>query len=84
MGDQRTDLTAMTENTPAQPDPTVALPFPSLLRYPPPPTRPARPSASSGEPAARLALNEDWAATVVGLVLLALALTGLLPGWLVP
>ena len=32
----------------------------------------------------RVALNEDWAATVVGLVLLALVLTGLLPGWLVP
>jgi len=31
-----------------------------------------------------LALNEDWAATVVGLLLLALVLTGLLPGWLVP
>ena len=30
------------------------------------------------------AVNEDWAATVVGLVLLALVLTGLLPGWLVP
>ena len=40
---------------------------------------PARP-----EPPARLALNEGWAATVVGLVLLALVLTGLLPGWLVP
>ena len=34
--------------------------------------------------ARRLALNEDWAATVVGLLLLALVLTGLLPGWLVP
>lgn len=32
----------------------------------------------------RIALNEDWAATVVGLVLLGLVLTGLLPGWLVP
>jgi hypothetical protein len=34
--------------------------------------------------ARRLALTEDWAAAVVGLVLLALVLTGLLPGWLVP
>ena len=32
----------------------------------------------------RLALNEDWAATVVGLLLLALILGGLWPGWLVP
>jgi hypothetical protein len=32
----------------------------------------------------RRVLNEDWAATVVGLLLLALVLTGLLPGWLVP
>ncbi|RZT87283.1 hypothetical protein EV383_4193 [Pseudonocardia sediminis] len=32
----------------------------------------------------RLALNEDWAATVVGLVLLALVLAGVWPGWLVP
>jgi hypothetical protein len=34
--------------------------------------------------ARRVALNEDWAATIVGLLLLALVLTGLLPGWLVP
>jgi hypothetical protein len=34
--------------------------------------------------AGRRALNEDWAATFVGLLLLALVLTGLLPGWLVP
>ncbi len=32
----------------------------------------------------RIALNEDWAATVAGLLLLALVLAGLLPGWLVP
>jgi hypothetical protein len=32
----------------------------------------------------RLALNEDWTATIIGLLLLALVLTGLLPGWLVP
>jgi hypothetical protein len=41
-----------------------------------------------GDPAVqqdrRIALNEDWAATVVGLLLLGLVLTGLLPGWLVP
>lgn len=34
--------------------------------------------------ARRAALNEDWAATVAGLLLLGLVLTGLLPGWLVP
>ncbi|WP_280467884.1 hypothetical protein [Nocardia cyriacigeorgica] len=28
--------------------------------------------------------NEDWSATVVGLVLLGLVLTGLIPDWLVP
>ncbi|MDX3660087.1 hypothetical protein PV646_22545 [Streptomyces sp. ID05-26A] len=32
----------------------------------------------------RLALNEDWAATIAGLVLLVLVLAGILPGWLVP
>jgi hypothetical protein len=41
-----------------------------------------------GDPAVRrsrrVALNEDWAATVVGLLLLGLVLSGLLPGWLVP
>jgi len=41
-------------------------------------------SDSAVTAARRLALNEDWAATIVGLVLLALVLTGLLPGWLVP
>ena len=67
------------------PDSVATVSSPSPLLYPPSPTRPARPSAPSGEPPARrLALNEDWAATVVGLVLLALVLTGLLPGWLVP
>ncbi|GAA1278935.1 hypothetical protein GCM10009609_47920 [Pseudonocardia aurantiaca] len=35
-------------------------------------------------PTRRWALNEDWAATIVGLVLLALVLTGAIPGWLVP
>jgi hypothetical protein len=52
--------------------------------------RPDSPTPDSPGPdsavtaARRLALNEDWAATVVGLLLLALILTGLLPGWLVP
>ena len=54
---------------------------------PPHPGSP-RPNSSAPDPAVttarRLALNEDWAATVVGLLLLALVLTGLLPGWLVP
>jgi hypothetical protein len=45
---------------------------------------PAGPPDSADTAARRLALNEDWAATVVGLLLLALVLTGLLPGWLVP
>jgi hypothetical protein len=49
--------------------------------------------STSGRPAApdpavhgarRTALNEDWAATVVGLVLLGLVLAGLLPGSVVP
>jgi hypothetical protein len=38
--------------------------------------------------ARRTALNEDWAATIVGLLLLApvlvLVLAGVVPGWLVP
>jgi hypothetical protein len=47
--------------------------------------RPESPDPDAAVTAARrLALNEDWAATVVGLLLLALVLTGLLPGWLVP
>jgi hypothetical protein len=42
-------------------------------------------SSDDGVTAARrLALSEDRAATIVGLLLLALVLTGLLPGWLVP
>ena len=45
---------------------------------------PADPPDSAVTAARRLALNEDWAATVVGLLLLALVLTGLLSGWLVP
>ena len=34
--------------------------------------------------ARRVALSEDWAATIVGLLLLVLVLAGLVPGWLVP
>jgi hypothetical protein len=34
--------------------------------------------------AGRFALNEDWAATIAGLVLLALVLSGAIPAWLVP
>ena len=49
----------------------------------PAPSRPDSPDPAVTT-ARRLALNEDWAATVVGLLLLALVLTGLLPGWLVP
>lgn len=32
----------------------------------------------------RTALNEDWLATIVGLAILALVLTGVVPGWLIP
>ena len=32
----------------------------------------------------RLAVNEDWAATIAGLVLLVLVLARVVPGWLVP
>jgi hypothetical protein len=31
-----------------------------------------------------MTLNEDLAATIVGLVLLVLVLAGVIPGWLVP
>ena len=31
-----------------------------------------------------IALSEDWAATVVGLLLIVLVLAGAFPGWLVP
>ena len=56
-------------------DPASPVPIPAArLACPDPAVATAR----------RLALNEDWAATVVGLLLLALVLTGLLPGWLVP
>ncbi|WP_326820638.1 hypothetical protein [Streptosporangium sp. NBC_01756] len=39
---------------------------------------------SPGETEGRTAINEDWAATIVGLVLLALVLTGVIPVGLVP
>ena len=44
--------------------------------------------SSSDDPsvgaARRTALNEDWLATIVGLVLLLLVLFGAIPGWLIP
>ena len=43
------------------------------------------PTPDTTVPAARRrALDEDWAATIVGLALLALVLLGAVPGWLVP
>ncbi|MGC4851027.1 hypothetical protein ACLQ3F_27680 [Micromonospora sp. DT15] len=44
------------------------------------------PSPSSPETAgdSRLAFNEDWAATILGLALLALVLLGAIPAGLVP
>ncbi|MFD3508959.1 hypothetical protein [Nocardia sp. NPDC058666] len=35
-------------------------------------------------PGSALKWNEDWLATVVGLVLIGLVLVGAVPGWLVP
>jgi hypothetical protein len=35
-------------------------------------------------PVRRRALNEAWAAAIVGIVLLGLVLSGAIPGWLVP
>ena len=32
----------------------------------------------------RIALSEDWAATIAGLLIIAVVLVGLWPGWLVP
>ena len=43
--------------------------------------------SETGSPAGndgRTAINEDWAATIVGLVLLVLVLTGVIPVGLVP
>ncbi|MEV4630373.1 hypothetical protein AB0J90_29335 [Micromonospora sp. NPDC049523] len=47
----------------------------------------ARPDPSASPPTAsesRLAFNEDWAATILGLVLLVLVLVGVIPTGLVP
>ncbi|MEK8105057.1 hypothetical protein NKG94_07250 [Micromonospora sp. M12] len=46
----------------------------------------ADPSPDSPETAgeSRLAFNEDWVATIVGLALLALVLFGVIPAGLVP
>ncbi|MFC3962696.1 hypothetical protein [Nocardia jiangsuensis] len=41
-------------------------------------------SSPSPQPERRFPLNEDWLATIVGLVLLVLILAGAVPGWLVP
>ncbi|MDG4797465.1 hypothetical protein [Micromonospora sp. WMMD1082] len=41
-----------------------------------------RPSPTA--PETRFALNEDWAATILGLVLLGLVLVGAIPAGLVP
>ncbi len=43
--------------------------------------RPQRPPTA---PESRFALNEDWAATILGLVLLGLVLAGAVPAGLVP
>ncbi|MFF0573367.1 hypothetical protein ACFY19_38895 [Streptosporangium saharense] len=51
---------------------------------PPVGTPAERPGASPVETEGRAAVNEDWAATVVGLVLLALVLFGVIPVGLVP
>ena len=51
-------------------------------RTPPSPDPTSDSPYSTVTAARRIALNEDWAATAVGLLLLALVLTGLLPaGW---
>lgn len=47
------------------------------------PTAQGGPDPAIGS-ARRFVLNDDWAATVVGLVLLALILAGVVPGRLVP
>ncbi len=51
------------------------------MSEPPPAARPDDPAVTATR---RFTLTEDWAATIVGLVLLGLVLSGLLPGWLVP
>ncbi|MEV0729134.1 MULTISPECIES: hypothetical protein [Polymorphospora] len=42
------------------------------------------PEPAPTQPESTLAFNEDWAATVLGLVLLALVLLGVIPTGLVP
>lgn len=42
------------------------------------------PRPSPTAPESRFALNEDWAATILGLVLLGLVLAGAIPAGLVP
>ncbi|MER7206524.1 hypothetical protein [Streptosporangium sp. NPDC000239] len=42
------------------------------------------PAETAVESEGRTAVNEDWAATIVGLVLLALVLVGVIPVGLVP
>ncbi|MGW4466315.1 hypothetical protein [Micromonospora sp. NBC_01796] len=48
------------------------------------PPRPAPSTSPPTAPESRLALNEDWAATILGLVLLVLVLVGVIPTGLVP
>jgi hypothetical protein len=50
----------------------------------PPPTEPAVAEPGSVARASRLSISEDWAATVVGLALIALTLAGFIPTGLVP
>ncbi|WP_186315783.1 hypothetical protein [Catellatospora sichuanensis] len=47
----------------------------------PPPTAAESPTVTRAQ---RAALNEDWLATAVGLLLVALVLTGVIPTGLVP
>jgi hypothetical protein len=71
--------------TPSDPDGALSERNHRALSEPTPTSPPPSGSPDSAVTAARrVALNEDWAATIVGLLLLALGLTGLLPGWLVP
>ncbi|MFB9619914.1 hypothetical protein [Brooklawnia cerclae] len=42
------------------------------------------PSTDQPDAAGKFSINEDWLAVIVGLVLLALALTGVIPEGLVP
>ncbi|MFK3979587.1 hypothetical protein ACI2K4_04310 [Micromonospora sp. NPDC050397] len=49
-----------------------------------PDSRSAPSSTPPTAPESRLALNEDWAATILGLALLVLVLVGAIPTGLVP